>query len=72
VLRCGTREAFCRALVALGWSGRVNTAFVERVNLTLRQSVAALGRRTWSTARGTPHLAAHLEWLDCPPNSEPR
>jgi IS1 family transposase len=62
VLRCGTREAFRRALMARGWSGRVNTAFVERVNLTLRQSVAALGRRTWSTARGTPRLAAHLEW----------
>lgn len=62
VLRCGTREAFRRALVALGWSGRVNTAFVERVNLTLRQGVAALGRRTWSTAQGPAHLAAHLEW----------
>ena len=62
VLRCGTREAFHRALVALGWSGRLNTAFVERVNLTLRQSVAALGRRTWSTAQGPTHLAAHLEW----------
>jgi IS1 family transposase len=62
VLRCGTSEAFRRALVALGWSGRLNTAFVERVNLTLRQSVAGLGRRTWSTARGTPHLLAHLEW----------
>jgi IS1 family transposase len=62
VLRCGTREGFRRALVALGWSGRVNTAFVERVNLTLRRSVAALGRRTWSTAQGTPRLVAHLEW----------
>jgi transposase InsO family protein len=62
VVRCGARAEFRRALAALGWSGRVNTAFVERVNLTLRQSVAALGRRTWSTAQGTPHLAAHLEW----------
>ena len=62
VPRCGTREALRRALVVLGWRGRVNTAFVERLNLTLRQGIAALGRRTWTTAQGTPHLVAHLEW----------
>jgi hypothetical protein len=62
VLRCGTGAAFRRALAALGWSGRANTAFVERVNLTPRQNVAALGRRTWSTAQETPPLVAHLEW----------
>jgi IS1 family transposase len=43
-------------LQPLGLSGRLNTAFVERVNLTLRQSEAAFSRRTWSTARSTPHL----------------
>jgi IS1 family transposase len=62
VLRCGTREEFYHALRRLGLSGRLNTAFVERVNLTLRQSVAALGRRTWSLARAAPPLLAHLEW----------
>ena len=62
MLRCGTRAAFRRALAALGLSGRLNTAFVERVNLTLRQGVAALARRTWSTARATAPLRAHLEW----------
>jgi IS1 family transposase len=62
VPRCGTREELSRALAALEWSGRLNTAFVERVNLTLRRSVAALGRRTWATAQRTPHLIAHLEW----------
>jgi hypothetical protein len=43
-------------------TGRLNTAFVERVNLTLRQSVAALSRRTWSTARSTPRLLREVAW----------
>jgi transposase InsO family protein len=49
-------------LQGLGLSGRLNTAFVERVNLTLRQSVAALIRRTWSTMQDAPQLLVHLEW----------
>jgi IS1 family transposase len=62
VLRCGTRTALRTALQGLGLSGRLNTAFVERLNLTVRQSVAALVRRTWSTAQEAPHLLLHLEW----------
>ncbi len=62
IMRCGTRPALRVALTELGFSGRINTAFVERVNLTLRQSIAALVRRTWSTAQTTPQLLAHLEW----------
>ena len=50
------------ALQALGFSGRVNTAFIERVNLTIRRGVSALARRTWATAVHTPHLQAHLHW----------
>ena len=49
-------------LQALGFSGRVNTAFIERVNLTIRRGVAALARRTWATALQAPHLEAHLQW----------
>jgi hypothetical protein len=60
-MRCGTRAALRRALTGLGLSGNLNTAFVERVNLTLRQSVAALVRRTWSTAQEAPQLLLHLE-----------
>jgi len=33
----------CGAAGALGW--KINTAFVERLNLSIRQHVAALGRR---------------------------
>jgi IS1 family transposase len=45
VMRCGSRAALTSALQGLELSGRLNTAFVERVNLTIRQSVAALVRR---------------------------
>ncbi len=62
VMRCGTRAALHTALVDLGLTGRLNTAFVERVNLTIRQGVAALARRTWATAQTTPSLSAQLEW----------
>jgi len=48
--------------LGLGHSGRLNTAFIERVNLTIRHGVAALARRTWATAKPAPHLLAHLEW----------
>jgi hypothetical protein len=58
-MRCGTRAALRAALTGPGLSGRLNTAFVERLNLTVRQSVAALVRRTWSTAQEAPHLLVH-------------
>ena len=62
IMRCGTRTALRVALTELGFTGRINTAFVERVNLTVRQSVAALVRRTWSTAQLAPHLLVYLDW----------
>ncbi len=60
-MRCGTAEDLRAALAKLGLSGRLNTAFVERVNLKLRQGVAALARRTWATAQAAPSLLAQLE-----------
>jgi len=54
MLRCGTRDSLRSALRGLGLSGKLNTAFVERVNLTLRQMVAALIRHTWSTMQEAP------------------
>ncbi len=62
VMRCGTFDEFGTALQKLGLSGRLNTAFVERVNLTLRRGVAALARRTWATAQAAPSLMAQLDW----------
>jgi IS1 family transposase len=49
-------------LQALGLSGNINTAFIERLNLTIRQGVSFLVRRTWGTAQFSPELALHLEW----------
>jgi IS1 family transposase len=62
VMRLGTQADLTIALQRLGLSGRLNTAFIERVNLTVRHGVAALARRTWATAQQSPHLLAHLEW----------
>ena len=39
----GTLEAVHQVLAACGW--QINTAFIERLNLSIRQHVAAIGRR---------------------------
>jgi hypothetical protein len=39
----GTREAVNQVLAACGW--QINTSFIERLNLDIRQRVAAIGRR---------------------------
>jgi transposase InsO family protein len=62
VMRLGTQANLERDLQKIGLSGRLNAAFIERVNLTVRHGVAALARRTWATAQQAPHLLAHLEW----------
>src|SRR5258708_34423260 len=61
-MRLGTQADLTAALQGLGFSGRLNTAFIERVNLTIRHGIAALARRTWATAQQSPHLLAHFEW----------
>jgi IS1 family transposase len=61
-LLCGTWTSFHATLQRLGLSGTVNTAFVERLNLTVRQGVPALARRTWATAQTGTSLSLHLEW----------
>ncbi len=62
VMRLGTQDGLKAALQQLGFSGCLNTAFIERVNLTVRHGVAALARRTWATSQQAPQLLAHLEW----------
>jgi hypothetical protein len=61
-MRLGTQADLTVALQRMGFSGRLNTAFIERVNLTVRHGVAALARRTWATSQQAPQLLAHLEW----------
>ena len=62
MMRLGTQADLTVALQRMGLSGRLNTAFIERVNLTVRHGIAALARRTWATAQQSPHLLAQLEW----------
>jgi IS1 family transposase len=62
VMRLGTSAALKATLQGLGFSGRLNTAFIERLNLTVRHGVAALARRTWATSQQASQLPAHLEW----------
>ncbi len=62
VMRLGTQADLSAALQAMGFSGRLNTAFIERVNLTIRHGIAALARRTWATAKPAPQLLAQLSW----------
>jgi IS1 family transposase len=58
----GTRRVLQAALRRQGWSGKIQTAFVERVNLTARQSVAALTRCTWATAQTVISLHHQVAW----------
>ena len=46
LMRCGSYQALRASVQGAGLSGALNTAFVERVNVTLRRGVAALARRT--------------------------
>jgi hypothetical protein len=56
----GTQAAWEAALHAAGTRVSINTAFVERLNLTLRQSLAALTRRTLCLAKTRRHLQLRL------------
>jgi transposase-like protein/IS1 family transposase len=46
-------------------SVKLNTSFVERLNLTIRQGSAYLGRRTICQARSKERLEDHLELFRC-------
>src|SRR5712692_3322431 len=54
----GTLEAIQQVLAACGW--QINTAFVERLNLTIRQHVAAVGRRVMTLCKGEDGLRQQL------------
>jgi hypothetical protein len=58
----GTMHDYRSRLIAAGLSGNINTAFVERANLTIRQSISKLSRRSWATAHYTPELYEHIYW----------
>jgi IS1 family transposase len=54
----GTREAVEHVLAACGWT--INTSFVERLNLDIRQRVAAVGRRVNTLCQGDDGMQHQL------------
>jgi IS1 family transposase len=54
----GTLAAVERVLAAYGW--QIQTAFVERLNLDLRQRVAAVGRRVTTLCKGEDGMRHQL------------
>jgi hypothetical protein len=54
----GTKAAVEQVLAACGW--QINTAFVERLNLSLRQRVAAMRRRSATSCKGEDGLRQQL------------
>ncbi len=54
----GTLTGVKHVLASRGW--QINTAFIERVNLTIRQHVAAVGRRVMTLCKGEAGLRQQL------------
>ena len=72
---CGTIEAVNQVLSPLGC--QINTAFVERINLSLRQHVAAIGRRVTTLCKGEEGLRQqvalyHVYYNFCLPHASLR
>jgi hypothetical protein len=68
----GTLEAVNAVLAPLGC--QINTAFIERLNLSMRQHVAAVGRRVSTLCKGEDglrqqlalyHVCYNFRWCPC-------
>src|SRR5713101_131145 len=59
----GTLAAVQQVLATCGW--QINTAFIERLNLTIRQHVAAVGRRVNTLCKGEEGLRQQLAVYHC-------
>jgi len=57
---CGSLHHVRQQLRELGFTGIIQTAFIERVNLSIRHGVGALHRRTWATCRRHDRLQVHV------------
>jgi hypothetical protein len=60
---CGTLEAVQQVLAVCGWP--INTAFVERLTLTIRQQVAAVGRRVSTLCQGEDGVRQQVAVFHC-------
>ena len=61
VAQIGTLPDITQRLVDAGFSGTVNTSYVERFNCTLRSSLATLARRSAALLQSTDHLLELLQ-----------
>ena len=64
-VKIGTASRLNAALLASEDSEALNTSFIERLNLTIRQGSAYLRRRSPCHARGADQLRGHVELLRC-------
>jgi hypothetical protein len=61
-MKWGQRWQLFQILKEQGFRETIQTAFIERINLTIRQGIAPLSRRTWSLARSQDSLLIHVHW----------
>jgi hypothetical protein len=64
-VKIGTVTHLNAALLASEDSEALNTSFIERLNLTIRQASAYLRRRSPCHARGEAQLRGHVELVRC-------
>jgi transposase-like protein/IS1 family transposase len=64
-LKLGTQSQLTHALVESEDSDTLNTSFVERLNLTIRQSLSYLQRRSPAHARNDRRLDEDLDLVQC-------
>ena len=64
-LKVGSKHRLQDALGESEDSATLNTSFIERLNLTIRQGSAYLQRRSPCHARGADKLGEHVELLRC-------
>ena len=64
-VKIGTANRLKAALLESEDSATLNTSFVERLNLTIRQGSAYLRRRSPCHARGADQLHSHVELVRC-------
>ena len=64
-MKIGTAARLKAAIVESEDSATLNTSFIERLNLTIRQASAYLRRRSPCHARGADQLRSHVELVRC-------
>ena len=61
-MKWGQRWQLFQTLNEQGFRETIRPAFIERVNLTIRQAIVPLSRRTWSLAKSQESLLIHVHW----------